>query len=131
MLGDIDSNYEEEIDNLMNDSYTEFMDRTAIENPESDISEAVIREKDGSNGSNFIPTTKPIEAVVKIAKPDCESEDDGDDVPLSIVKKDAVWKWNKRSEKPALTKCSLAEEGIVNINREIPYLFKFFLKRLV
>ena len=63
----IDSNYEEKIDNLMNDFNTEFVDRTAIQNSESDISEVVIREKDDSNGSNFIPTTKPIEAVVKSA----------------------------------------------------------------
>ena len=39
-------------------------------------------EKDDTNGSNLIPTTKPVEIVVKIAKPDPESEDDGDDVPL-------------------------------------------------
>ena len=63
----IDSNYEEKIDNLMNDFNTEFVDRTAIQNSESDISEVVICEKDDSNGSNFIPTTKPIEAVVKSA----------------------------------------------------------------
>ena len=63
----IDSNYEEKIDNLMNDFNTEFVDRTAIQISESDISEVVICEKDDSNGSNFIPTTKPIEAVVKSA----------------------------------------------------------------
>ena len=62
----IDSDYEENIDNLMNDFNTEFVDRTAIENSECDISEVVIYEKDDSNGSNFIPTTKPIEAVVKV-----------------------------------------------------------------
>ena len=61
----IDSDYEENIDNLMNDFNTEFVDRTAIENSECDISEVVIYEKDDSNGSNFIPTTKPIEAVVE------------------------------------------------------------------
>ena len=46
----------------MDDSDTEFVDRTAIENLESDISEAVIweHEKDDSNISNFIPTAKPI-----------------------------------------------------------------------
>ena len=62
----IDSDYEEKIDNLMNDFNTEFVDRIAIENSECDISEVVIHEKDDSNGSNFIPTTKPIEAVVKV-----------------------------------------------------------------
>ena len=133
LLDDIDSDYEEETDDLMNDSDTEFVERTATENLESDISEAVIREKDDSNGSNFIPTTRPIKAVVKIAKPDSESEDDGDDVPLSnlVAKKDVVWKWNKRFEKPVLKKCRLVEEGIVNIILENPSLFKFLLKRLV
>ena len=83
LLDDIDSNYEDEIENLMNDSDTEIVDRTAIENSESAISESVIREKDDSNGSNLILEIKPIDPVVKIAKPDSESENDGNDVPLS------------------------------------------------
>ena len=53
---DINSNYKEETDSLMNDSDTKF--RAAIEYSESDISEAAIQEKDDSNGSNFIPTKK-------------------------------------------------------------------------
>ena len=69
----------------MIDSDTEFMDRAAIENLECDTSEAVIREQDDSNGSNFVPTTKPIEAVVKIVKPDFEFEDDGDDVTCETI----------------------------------------------
>ena len=111
LLDNIDSGYEKENNNLINDSDTEFLDRTAIDNSENDISEVVKREKVDSNGSNFVPTTKPIEEVVKIAKPDSESEDDGDDVPLSnlVAKKEVVWKWNKHLEKPALKKCSLAE----------------------
>ena len=44
LLDDLDSDYEDEIDNLVND--TELVGRIAIENSESDISEAVIREKD-------------------------------------------------------------------------------------
>ena len=67
----------------MNNSDTEFLDRTATENSESQVWELVIPEKDYSNGSNFILTTKPLEAVVKFVKPDSESEDDGNDVPLS------------------------------------------------
>ena len=81
----------------MNNSDTEFLDRTATENSESQVWELVMREKDDSNGSNFIPTTKPLEAIVKIVKPGSESEDDGDDVPLSNMvakKKNVVWKWN-------------------------------------
>ena len=41
LLEDIVSDYEEEIDNLMNGSNTELVHRTSIENSESDISEAV------------------------------------------------------------------------------------------
>ena len=68
----------------MNYSDTEFVDKTAMENSDSDISKAIIREKDDSNNRNFIPKIKPIKAGVKIVKPDSESEnDDDDDVPLS------------------------------------------------
>ena len=128
LLEDTDSNYEEEIDNLMNDSDTEPVGRTTIENSESDISEVLIREKDDSSGSNFILTTKPIDPVVKIAKPDSEFEDDGDDVPLSnlLPKKNVIWKWNKHFEKPALKKCNLAEEGIVSINFENSSSFQLY-----
>ena len=45
LLDDIDSGYEEETDNLINKSDTEFLDRTAIDTSENDISEAVKREK--------------------------------------------------------------------------------------
>lgn len=92
LLDDIGSDYEEESDNLMADTDTKFADRTAIENSEKDISEPVIHEKDDSNDNNLILATKPIEAAVKIAKPDSESEDDGDDVPLRNLagKKDVV-----------------------------------------
>ena len=66
--------------------------------------------------------------MVKIAKPDSESEDEGYDVRLSslVAKEDAVWKWNKCFEKPALKKCSLAEEGLVNANLENPSPFQIF-----
>ena len=80
----------------------------------------------------IIPTTKPIEAVVLIEKPDSEPEDDGADVPLNnlVSKKYVVWKWNKRFEKSALKKCSLAEGGIVNINLENPSLFQVFAEAI-
>ena len=87
LLDNIDRDYEEEINNLMNDYDTEFLDRTIIENLEREISEAVIRQKDDSNGSNFIPTTKPIESVAKIPKPNSESQHDGDDIPLISKKR--------------------------------------------
>ena len=82
LLDSIDSDEGEDIDNLMNDSDTEFVDRSVVETLESDISDAVIHEEDVSNVSNFIQTKKPIEAVVKIAKPDPKPVDN-DDAPLS------------------------------------------------
>ena len=83
LLDDIDSDYEEEIDNLMNNSDTEFVDRTAIENLEKDIPEAMTHEKDDSNVRNFILTAKP----VRIAKPDSESIDDSDVLLGNLVAK--------------------------------------------
>ena len=117
-MEDAINDYEEKCDNIMNDYDTEFVNRTAIGNSGSDISEAVIHEEDNSNGSNIIPKRKPIETAVKIAKQDSEPENDGDDVPLSylVARKDFVWKWNKRFENPQLKKFSLAEEGIDTIN---------------
>ena len=122
----------------MNHYNTEFVDRRASGNSGSGISEAVIREKDDSNGSNFIPKTKPIGTVVKVAKPDSHSEndddddDDDDDVPLNylVAKKDFVWKWNKRFEKPKLKTFVLAEEGIVTINLENPSPFQVFTEMI-
>ena len=47
--------------------------------------------------------------MVKIAKPDSESEDEGYDVRVSslVAKEDAFWKWNKCFEKPALKNVAL------------------------
>jgi len=73
LLDSIDSDDEEDIDNLMNDSDTEFVDRSAIEDLESGMPEVVIHENDDTNVSKLIPTKKPIEAVVKNAKPDSSS----------------------------------------------------------
>ena len=83
ILEAVDSNDEQDLDNLMNDSDTEFVDKKATENSERDIPKAVTHEKDDSNVGNFVLTTRPIEAVVQVAKPDSESGNDGDNVPLS------------------------------------------------
>ena len=82
LLDDIDSNDQENLDNLMNASDIEFVDMTAIENLENDNPKAVIHEKDDSNVSNFILTRRPTEVVARIAKPGSGSVDNGD-VPLS------------------------------------------------
>ena len=79
LLDRIDSEDEDDIDNLMNNSDTEFVDRTAAKNLEHENVEVVTQEKYDFNGSNHIPTTKPIEAVVRIAKPSAASVDGDDD----------------------------------------------------
>ena len=80
LLDSIDSEDKDDIDNLMNHSDTEFVDRTAAENLEHENVEVVTQEKDDFNGSNHIPTTKPIEAVARIAEPSAASVDDNDHV---------------------------------------------------
>lgn len=61
LLDDFDSDDENDIDNLANDSATKFVDRTVTENLEIGISEDIYKKGD-SNVSNFNSTTKPIEA---------------------------------------------------------------------
>ena len=90
LLNDIDSDDEEYIDNLMNDSGTDFVEREAIKNVESDILEAVTHKKDDKYVSNSIPTTKLIKAFVLAAKPDFEFEEDGDAVPLNNLEKKKI-----------------------------------------
>ena len=46
-----------------------------------------------------------------------------------VAKKDVVWEWNKHFEKPALKKCSYAEEGIVS-NLENPSPFQVFTETI-
>ena len=61
MLNTIDSEDEDNIENAMNDSDTEFFDHSAIESRhlESDILSIETRTE---TKNNIIPTTKPIEA---------------------------------------------------------------------
>ena len=63
--------------------------------------------------SNFILTIKPIEAVVRIAKSDSESADNGTVVPLiDLSHKNVIaWKWNKRFQKSALKKMYTYRRG--------------------
>ena len=127
LLDSIDSEDEDDIDNLMNDSDTEFVDRTAAENLEHENVEVVTQEKDDFNGSNHIPTTKPIEAVVRIAKPSAASVDGDDDV---LAAKKDNWKWRRRFREQEIKNCSLTEEGIVNITLENPSPLQVFAETI-
>ena len=77
LLDSIESDKEEDIENLMNDSDTDFVDRSVVENKDSDMH--VDEESEStSNGahSNLIPTHLPIQAVVRQDVPEEESSDD-------------------------------------------------------
>ena len=64
LLDSIEIDEEKYIDNLMNDSDTEFVDRSVVENKDSDMH--VDEEPDTTSNdahSNLIPTHLPIQAV--------------------------------------------------------------------
>ena len=64
LLDSIEIDEEKDIDNLMNDSDTEFVDRSVVENKDSDMH--VDEEPDTTSNdahSNLIPTHLPIQAV--------------------------------------------------------------------
>ena len=66
--------------------------------------------------SNFILTIKPIEAVVRTAKSDSESADNGNDVPLINLAHKNVLFWNgiKVFKSQHWKKCILTGESIAN-----------------
>ena len=68
--------------------------------------------------SNFILTITPIEAVVRTAKSDSESADNGNDVPLINLAHKNVLFWNgiKVFKSQHWKKCILTGEGIANNN---------------
>ena len=75
------------------------------------------KERDSIVG-NFILTIKPIEAVVRTAKSDSESADNGNDVPLINLAHKIVLFWNgiKVFKSQHWKKCILTGEGIANNN---------------
>ena len=105
----------------MNDSDTEFVDQSLVEN--KDVHEDM-QPKKSTNGvhSNHIPTKLPIEAVERQAIPVEESDYDK---PLSksVKQKEPVWKWRKRFVETPLQPYSLSEEGVVNnqVENVTPY----------
>ena len=83
MFDAINSENEEDIENLMNDSDTEFIDESAVESGDLESDTTSIEARTEIE-SNIIPTTTPTEAVVRIANSEAESEDD--DIPFSSLK---------------------------------------------
>ena len=118
----------EYIKNLMNDSDTEFVDRSVVENKDSRMH---VNEKPEttSNDAHSTPTSTrlPIQGVVRQDVPKKESSDD--EPPITLVKqKEPVWKWRKRFAKTPLQPCSLKEEGVVNMQTENVTPFEAFSK---
>ena len=92
LLDSIESDEEEErdIDNLMNDS--EFVDRSVVENKDSDMHVDEEPETTSNDAhSNLIPTHLPIQPVVR---QDFPEEESSDDEPLIMLakQKEPVWK---------------------------------------
>ena len=108
---------EEDIENLIDNSDTEFTGLLLIENNGSksdlSLSTSCLDIENYSSDPN-IPT--PIEAVVQISQPDSDSDDN---VPLSslqVPKTDKEWKWRQQFKRVYVEKCVFAEDSIVNID---------------
>ena len=73
LLDSIASDEEEEIENLINDSDTEFVDRSVVENKDSNIHVDEEPETTSNDAhSNLIPTHLPIQTVVRQDVPEEE-----------------------------------------------------------
>ena len=128
LLDSIESDEEEDIENLMNDSDTEFVDRSVVENKDSDMHVDEEPETTSNDAhSNLIPTHLPIQAVVRRDVPEEESSDDEPFITLA-KQKEPVRKWRKRFAKTPLQPCSLKEEGVVNMQTENVTPFEAFGK---
>ena len=118
LLNSIESDEEEDIKNLMNDSHTEFVDRSVFENKDSDMHMDEEPETTSNVAhSNLIPTHVPIQPVVR---QDVSQEELNDDEPLITLaeQKKPAWKWRKRFANTPLQSCSLKEEGVFNMQAE-------------
>ena len=128
LLDSIESDEEEDIEKLMNDSDTEFVDRSVIENKDSDMDVDEKPETTSNDAhSNLIPTHLPIQAVVRQGVPEEESSDDEPLITLA-KQKEPVLKWRKCFAKTPLQPCSLKKEGAVNAQTENVTPFEAFSK---
>ena len=106
------------IENLKNDSDTEFVDRSVVENKDSDMHADEEPETTSNDAhSNLISTHLPIQDVVREDVPEEESSDDETLITLA-KQKEPVWKWRKRFAKTPLQPSSSKDEGVVNMQTE-------------
>ena len=81
LLDSIESDEEEDIENLVNHSDTEFVDRSVVENKDSDMHVDEEPETTSNDAhSNLILTHLSIQAVVR---QDIHEEESSDDEPIS------------------------------------------------
>ena len=128
LLDSIASDEEEEIENLTKDSDTAFVDRSVVENKDSDIHVDEEPETTSNDAhSNLIPTHLPIQTVVRQDVPEEESSDDEPLITLA-KQKEPAWKWRKRFAKTPLQTYSLKEEGVIKMQTENVTPFEAFSK---
>ena len=128
-LDTIESDGDEDIENLMNNSDTRFIDESLIENGDSKMDLSLSTNCLGIENHLSDPDTPtPIEAVVRISQRDSDSNDD---IPLSslqVPKADKEQKWRKQFKRAYVEKCVFAEDGIVNIDVQDPSPMQVFAK---
>ena len=112
----------------MNDFDTEFVERSVVENKDSDMHVDEEPESTSNDAhSNLIPTYLPNQAVVRQDVPEEESSDDEPLITLA-KQKEPVWNRRKRFAKTPLQPCSLKEESVVNMQTENVTPFEAFSK---
>ena len=90
-MDSIESDEEEDIENLMYDSDTEFVDRSVAENKDSNMHvDEELETTSNDAHSNLIPTHLPIQAVVRQDVPEEESSDDEPLITLAKQKETCV-----------------------------------------
>ena len=129
LLDTTESDDEEDIENLMNNSDTEFIDKLLVENGGSKSGLSLSTScLDIENHLSDPNTPTLIEAVVRISQPDSDSDDS---VPLSslqVPKADKEWKWRKQFRRAYGEKCVFAEDGVFNIDVQDPSPMQVFAK---
>ena len=129
LLDTIESDDEEDIENLMNDSDTEFIDESLIENGGSKSDLLLLTScLDIENHLSDPNTPTPIEAVVRISQPYSDSDNNVPLGSLQVPKADKEWKRRKQFKRAYVEKCVFAEDGIVNIDVEDPSPMQVFAK---
>ena len=125
----IESDDEEDIEKLMNDLDTEFIDKSLIENGGSK-SDLLLSTSclDIKNHLSDLNTPTPTEAGVRISQPDFDSDDDISLNSLQVPKADQEWKRRKQFKRAYVEKCVFAEDGIVNTDVQDPSPVQVFAK---